>query len=326
MKTNQMKRNLLLMACFFMLGLLNINGQETLTELQALKAEKQAMQGEAQARANTIGAEISDLQKEIDKLSGWVTGHSGMVGFSFDKSNGWVGSPNPDASSSKLGIGMTIFANKTREKSFWNNKVLLDKQWQDIDLSEADQELNDDNLFDNGTVDILNASSLYGYKLNSWLAASGLGELNTSVENFLAPGTLDFGVGATLTPMDNLVIVVHPLNYHVAFSGLDGLDTNGAIGAKVRADYGNEFMISGKKFLWSSTFTTFIPYKNDKTIVDLGEGNTFEAGLFEYTWLNKVNFQVWKGIGVGVSFGLRNSEFESLDTQSYYSLGLSYSL
>jgi hypothetical protein len=312
--------------CIFIVGLADVTGQETIESLRAMKAEKEAMMGEAQAKANGFNAEIADLQKEIDKLSGWVTGNSGLVGFSFDKSNNWIGSPNPDASSSKLGIGMTLFANKTREKSFWNNKLLLDKQWQDIDLSEADQGQAEDNLFDNGTVDILNASSLYGYRLTSWIAASGLGELNTSVENFLAPGTLDLGVGATLTPMDNLVVVVHPLNYHVAFSGLDGLDTKGSIGAKIRADYANEFMISGKKFAWSSTLTTFVPYKNEKSIVDLGDGNTFEAGLFEYTWLNKVNFQVWKGIGVGVSFGLRNSEFESLDTQSFYSLGLSYNL
>ncbi len=307
-----MKKLLLLVVCALFASINVSSAQETLESLKAQKADKMAMHGEAQAKADALKGEIDALQLEIDKLSGWITGLSGLVGFDFNKSNGWVGSPNPDASSSKLGIGITAFANKTREKSFWNNKVLIDKQWQDVDLSDGDQEGENDGLFDNGTVDIVNMSSLYGYKLNSWIAASGLGEVNTSIENFLDPGTLDIGVGATLTPMENLVVVIHPLNYHIAFSGVDGVESSGALGAKLRADYAKEFSVRGKKLLWSSTFTTFIPYQDET------------PSLTEYTWLNKLNFEVWRGIGVGISAGLRNSEYESPDTQNFYSIGLSY--
>ena len=88
------------------------------------------------------------------------------------------------------------------------------------------------------------------------------------------------------------------------------------------------FKINGKDFLWSSTFTTFIPYKNEKTTVIFNEGTpeetTFESGLFEYTWLNTLSFQVWKGIGVGISGGLRQADFEFDGTQSLYSVGLTY--
>lgn len=77
--------------------------------------------------------------------------------------------------------------------------------------------------------------------------------------------------------------------------------------------------------------TSFIPYSDVKQITDdiLDDaGNILipsrEAGMFEYTWLNTLSFEVWNGIGVGVGFGLRNSDFESADLQSYTSLGLSY--
>ncbi|MDX1702207.1 MAG: hypothetical protein R3250_16390, partial [Melioribacteraceae bacterium] len=63
--------------------------------------------------------------------------------------------------------------------------------------------------------------------------------------------------------------------------------------------------------------TTFVPYSSAEEP---------EPTLFEYTWLNTLSFEVWKGIGVGFTLGIRNAEFESPDTQSFYSLGLSYAL
>lgn len=315
-----MKKFGLFIFCFFILSTMSLSAQGTLETLIAQKAEKVAMMGEAQAKVDALKSEIDALQVDIDKLSGWITGYSGIVGFDLNKSNNWASNPNPNSSSSALNIGLTGFANKITTKTFWNNKLLLTKSWQDVNTVEGAEGLG---LFDQSTVDILNLSSLYGYKLNNWIAASALGELNTSLWNFLSPGTLDFGVGATLTPMDNLVIVIHPFNYHVAFSGIDNLDSQGSLGAKLRADYGKEFMINGRKLVWSSTFTTFIPYKNKKTLVP---GTDYEAGLSEYTWLNTLGFEVWKGIGVGISAGLRNAEFESAKTQSFYSLGLSYNL
>lgn len=55
-------------------------------------------------------------------------------------------------------------------------------------------------------------------------------------------------------------------------------------------------------------------------------GGTREAGLFEATWLNTFSFQVWKGIGVGLTFGLRDANFEFEDLQTFYTLGLTYTL
>ena len=290
----------------------NTANAQTIDELKAMQAEKQAMVDDFNSKASAAQSEVNSLQKEIDKLSGWRKGFSGLLGFDFNNSNGWVSNPNPDAYSSALNIGLTAFANRDSEKSFWNNKGIITKSWQDVDLSKADATGEDDNLFDNGTVDIFNIQSLYGYKLSDKFAISAMGDLNTSLGNFLSPGSLDLGTGVTWLPTNNLTVVIHPLNYHVAFSGVDGVESQSGLGAKVRADYTNSFMLAGKKMSWSSTLMGFVPYKST------------EPTLFEYTWLNTISFEIWKGIGVGLGFGLRNAEFESTETQSYQSLGLSY--
>ena len=300
---------------------------QSIDELKNIQTEKQANVDDLQAQIDAAKAEIADLQTAIDKLSGWRTGFTGLVGFNWNSSNGWIANPNPDATSTALNIGLTGYALADKEKTFWHNKGILTKSWQDVDLSEDDGAAENDGLFDNGTVDILNLSSLAGYKINDKIALSGLAELNTSVENFLSPGTFDIGVGATWLPMDNMTVVIHPLNYQIAFSGLDALDTKGSLGAKVRVDYFKDFVISGKSFSWTTTLTSFLPYSNEKQVVELVPGDPtteFEAGLFVYTWLNTITFDVWKGVGVGIGFGLRNAEFESSETQSYTSIGLSY--
>jgi len=300
-----------------------LNGQ-SLDELQTMKAEKEGSIADFEAQIDAANAELAELQKEIDILSGWRKGVTGLVGFDWTNSNGWVSNPNPDARSSALNIGITGFLNNDKEKTFWHNKGIIQKAWQDVDKSEADRTTPDDGLFDNGTVDILNLSSLAGYKLSDKFAISGLGELNTSIGNFLSPGTLDIGVGVTWLPIENLTVVVHPLNYHVAFSGIDDLETTGSFGAKFRVDYFKDFNIAGKGMTWSTTLTGFIPYSDKQQIVTLTDGTDFTAGLTEYSWINTLTFEIWKGIGVGLGWGIRNAKFESASTQSYTTVGLSY--
>ncbi|MEE9371701.1 MAG: DUF3078 domain-containing protein [Saprospiraceae bacterium] len=290
---------------------------QTLDELKNKKAELEAQRAEQQVEADAFNGEIGDLAGQIEILSGWKKGFSGGVGFDFSKSKGWKSNPNPNASSSSLNINLTGFANRKAEGYFWNNKGIIAKSWQDVDLSDADQGGDGDGLFDNSTVDIVNLSSLYGKNIATNLAVSALGEINTSLQNFFDPGTFDLGVGVTWTPSPDLVVVIHPLNYHVAFSGVDGVSSKGSLGAKLRADYTKSVDIGGKPLNWSSTLTTFIPYGG----ADMGEPT-----LFEYTWLNTFSYEIINGIGLGINFGIRNAEFESSDTQSFYGLGLNYTL
>lgn len=295
-------------------------------QAQTLDADLKAKQAElaaAQTALDELAGAVADLESQIETNAGWVKGYSGILGFDLNKSNNWVAAPNRDASSSSLNLGLSAYANNVTESFFWRNSASLTKSWQDVDLSNADGTIDDDGLFDNGTVDILNISSLAGKPISDLIALSGLGELNTSISNFLDPGTLDLGVGVTLTPdIDDLVVVIHPLNYTLAFSKQGGFENTGALGAKIRADFRRDF---GKVNV-QSVFTSFLPYSDKKQNLFVGTPQAFEGGLSYYQWINTVSFNVWNGIGVGISLGLRNASFESPDSQNFYSVGLSYSL
>lgn len=328
-------RNLLLLFCFSFLSAGLMNAQ-TIEEYMSMKADKEATVADLQSQMDATNGEIADLQRQIDLLSGWRKGYSGLVGFDLANSADWIANPNPNSTATSLNLGLTGWANNDKEKTLWHNKGILTKAWQDVDLSTADGMEDEDGLFDNGTVDILNLSSLAGYKFTSKLAATALGELNTSLGNFLAPGTADIGVGVTWLPIENLTVVIHPFNYHIAWPaanavGPDGeISSSGSLGAKFRADYTRDLLIQGRKIAWGSTLTGFLPYSGDKTIFNItdSEGNVTmrEAGLAEWTWLNNFSFEIWKGIGVGLGFGLRNAGFEFNGTQRFTNLGLSLAI
>ncbi|MBP6397743.1 MAG: DUF3078 domain-containing protein [Saprospiraceae bacterium] len=285
---------------------------QTLDELKTMKAEKEGMAAAKQAEADAIKAEIADLTNKITIMSGWRTGVFGALGFSFNQSNNWQTNAIKNSTSATFSGSLSAFANRQAEKYFWNNSGNFNLGYLKFDDEDVE---TDDDKFKRST-DVLRFASLYGYKLNKWVAISALGEYSSSLFNINNPGILDLGAGATLTPITNLVVVVHPLNYHFAFSDAEGVESVAQLGAKVRADYTRKFKGG---ISWASTLTTFLPY---------GSSEAGQPGLFEYTWLNTVAFNVWKGIGVGFTYGLRQADFETWTkkgvTQSYSTLGLSY--
>lgn len=289
-------------------GLIYADAQ-SLMELKEKKAELEATQAEAQTKVDEIQGEIDALQKDITVMSGWQKGLIGNIGLGFGATNNWATSANPNSSNSSLGIGINAFANRINEKDFWRNKGIVTLGWQSLDTDTDDGE--NDGFLDDRTTDLMNLSSLYGRRLSNKLALSALAELNTSVFNFLNPGTFDLGVGFTYTPNDELVVVIHPFNMQAAFSSVEGVSTQSAIGTKIRADYNHTFPGG---LGWSSTLTTFIPYA------------TKDPTLFNYTWLNNLNYTIAGGVGLNLAFGLRNAEFENQNLQTYYTLGLSYAL
>ncbi len=293
----------------------NVEGQ-SLTELKEKQQILLEEQAGVQSKVDELQGQIDALQKKIDYTSGWRKGLAGVVGFNLNRSSKWAKNANPNGFASGLSINGTGFIIRESEKSFWRNTGILNLAWQKVD-PDTDVEGNDTG-FDRIT-DILNLSSLAGYKLSDVLALSGLGELNTSVGNLLSPGTFDLGLGATYTGIENLVLVVHPLNLHVAFPASEvGLSTKAFMGLKLRADYANTF---ANGITWATNFTSFSPYSGEFIS---NTGATISA--FEWTWLNTLTFPVYQGIGLGISFGLRDAAFEYDGTQSFYSLGLSYNL
>lgn len=283
---------------------------QTVEELKAEKAKKDAQISKLQGESNA-------LKSKIDAFPGWKYGAFGTIGANFSGFNNWYSNATPNSSAGNIGVTVNGYANLDREKYFWRNSGNINLGW--IKLDDKSNP-NDDTKF-RGTTDVFSITSLYGYKLNSKWAVSALGEYRTTfINNFNDPGYLDFGVGATWTPIQELVVVIHPLNYNFVFS--DGnTQYDSSLGAKIVADYQKSF----GKFNFKSNLTTFQSYKS--------------GDLSNWTWINSVGFNIWKGIGVGLEAGLRGNKQETFnsntvkwgtlsntknETQSYWLLGLNY--
>jgi hypothetical protein len=294
-------------------GINSINAQ-TKEELQAQKAEKQAEADKYQGEADAI-------QAQIDALPGWRTGAFGTIGGTISEFSNWYSQGTPNNRSGNIGFTFNGYANLIQDKFFWRNSLTTNLNW--VKLDDRDNPDDDDSF--NPTTDVFSLSSLYGRNISKKLAVSGLMEYRTTIlDNFNDPGYLDLGVGATWTPITDLIVVIHPLNYNIVFSDSDSVFES-SMGAKIVADY-----------------TRQIGAINFKT--NLSMFQSYKSGDYSnWTWTNSFGYTLWKMIGVGFDFGLRNNKQEALnyalttlgdteatfdnvdnDLQTYYTIGLSY--
>ena len=287
---------------------------QTEDELKAALAAKKDSINAIQGRADAV-------QAQIDALPGWKLGAFGTIGANLSSFSNWYAQGIPNNSSGNIGVTINAFANRNEAKYFWNNSLNANFSW--VKLDDEDNP-NDESGF-RQTVDVFNITSLYGWKLSEKFAISALGEYRTTVlSNFNDPGYLDLGVGGTWTPIENLTVVVHPLNYNFVFSSDDTIFES-SLGAKIVADYTREIGAISFK----SNFSSFLSYE---------DGN-----LNNWTWINSFSYKLWKMIGVGFDFGLRSNKQEALnyavnvlgetdatfdsidnDLQSYWLVGLTY--
>ena len=312
-----MKRIILISLLFFGVTVINAQSKE---ELQTKKAEKQAEANAAQKEANA-------LQAQIDALPGWRVGAFGTIGGSLSNFNNWYAQGTPNNASGNFGITFNGYANLIKETFFWRNALTTNLNWVKLDNKDID---TDDDSF-NPTTDVFNLSSLYGRNLSKSFAISGLLEYRTTLlDNFNDPGYLDIGVGGTWTPITNLIVVIHPLNYNFVFSSGDTVFES-SMGAKILADYTRQ--IGAVNF--KTNLSMFQSYKS--------------ADYSNWTWTNSFSYTLWKMIGVGFDFGLRSNKQEALNyalgqydplavpiqteptfdnidnkLQTYYTIGLSY--
>lgn len=290
-----------------LLAVTTIAFAQTKEELQAEKAEKQAEADKFQGEANA-------LQAKIDALPGWRKGAFGTIGGSLSNFNDWYSQGAPNNSSGNIGITFNAFANKIEEKYFWRNSLTTNLGW--VKLDNKDDATDSEDF--NATTDVFNISSLYGRNISKTWAISGLAEYRTTIiDNFNDPGFLDVGVGATWTPIENLIVVIHPLNYNFVFADNDAAFESSA-GAKIVADYTRQIGAINFK----SNFSTFQSYE--------------DSDLSNFTWTNSFSYTLWKMIGVGFDFALRSNKQEAANAQgvdlkdadnklqSYYTVGLSY--
>ncbi len=294
----------LVIAVALLLGATTFAQEKNLEELKAEKAKK--------------SAELAKLQGEVDALKGliatypgWRFGGMGTVGINLSGYKNWYSNAMPSSSTANIGIVVNGFADLIAKDYFWKNALGLNLGWTKLD---DESKPNQDKDFKT-TTDALNFSSLFGYNITETIASSALLQYRTTVtKNFNDPGYLDFGVGATWTPMSELVVVVHPLNYNYVFAST-GSTFESSLGCKLMAEYNKDF-----GFLkYRSNFTTFLSYKS--------------SDYSNWTWVNSVGLNVWKGLGVGFEGGLRQNKQEAfsmgdLDNklQSYWLIGISYGL
>ncbi len=289
---------------------------QTIDELKAEQAAKKDSIAAIQGR-------VDALQGQIDAFPGWKTGAFGTIGANISSFNNWYLQGTPNNNSGNIGITVNGFANLDKEKFFWRNSANVNLQWVKLD----DKDNPDDSDSFDGTTDVFNITSLYGYKLSDKFAISALAEYRSSIiNNFNDPGYLDFGVGATWTPITDMVVVIHPLNYNFVFADNDAVYESSA-GAKIVVDYTKQLGAVNFK----TNFSTFQSYES--------------GDLSNWTWINSFGYTLWKGIGVGFEFGLRGNKQETLanalaqdppltptpdfdnidnETQSYWLLGLNY--
>ena len=292
----------------------SVKGQ-TADELKKEQAPKKA-------KIAKLQGEVKALQAKIDALPGWRKGAFGTIGGSISGFNNWYSKSAPTASAGNIGITVNGFANLIEEDFFWRNSAAVNLGWVKLD----EEGVPGDEGFD-ATTDVFTISSLYGKRLNKKWALSGLAEYRTTIiDNFNDPGYLDLGIGATWTPTENLVVVIHPGNYNFVFSdGETAFDSS--LGAKIVADYTKKY----GKLSVKSNLSMFQSYET--------------SDLSNWTFTNSFAYTIWRGIGVGFELGLRKNKQEALNDlqtrainpsplagfndvdnklQSYYLFGMSY--
>jgi hypothetical protein len=197
------------------------------------KEELEAQKAEKQAEVDKYQSEVDAIQAEIDAIPGWHYGAFGTVGGSISEFNNWYAQGSPNNGSGNIGFTLNGYANKLEDSYFWRNSLTLNLNW--VKLDDWDDPTSDDSF--NPTTDVFNISSLYGYKLSEKWALSVFGEYRTTIlDNFNDPGYLDLGFGITWTPIQNLIVVIHPLNYNFVFAK-DDVIFDSSLGAKIVADY-----------------------------------------------------------------------------------------
>lgn len=284
-----------------------------------LKQQKDVVQAEV----DKYKAKADSIQAIIDALPGWRTGAFGVIGGSLSNFSNWYAQGAPNNSSGNIGFTLNAFANKIEKKYFWRNSLNLNLNWTKLDNKDIDTDSDD---FE-PTTDVFSLTSVYGRKLNEKWAISSLLEYRTTLlNNFNDPGYLDLGLGATWTPIENLVVVINPINYNFVFADEDVI-FDSSLGAKIVADYTKQI----GKINFKSNLSAFQSYE--------------DSNLSNWTWINSFSYTFWKNIGVGFDFGLRNNKQEALnffrnnapnpdpnatfdsidnDLQTYYTIGLSY--
>lgn len=312
----------------------------------ALLAEK----AELAAQVAKYSGELAAVDAKLAAIPGWRIGGVGVIGADFNGNNNWYALTAPNSASNGLGIGFNGYANNIQKKFFWRNLLNVTVQRTTTKADRTDENIEGIVALSEG----LDLSSLYGYRINPKWAVSAEGKFTTSIvsydgvsekysTSFLDPAKLTVSAGLTWTPIDALVVLIHPIGYELNFPSGDFVS---APGAKIGAQYAATIY---KGISWASNLSAFIPYSggdaNYTDVLTREITQNYSAGdLVNYTWINGFSAKIFNGIGVALNIGLRGDNqiadralysfadtaagpvvgIGSLKLQSYYTLGLGY--
>lgn len=342
-----MKRQFLIFFILIMIG--GALNAQNIEELKAKKAEKDAIVNTKQGEINSINGEIAAIQKQIDLLKGWRYGVTGILGFDINTNYNWFALATPNSQSTGYGVTFDGFAIRDANKYFWRNLLNVSAK---NTLTKTDKDFDESVLAHASGIDL---SSLFGYKLSPKIAISAEGkwtsaflspkydsptEMEVVINN---PGQLTLSAGVTWLPIQNLVVIIHPLGYQKNWPG----ELFSSPGAKIGANYVGKIY---KNIGWTSNLSAFVPYSSKESVAfnvnDISYPVSYDGigDFMNWTWLNTFTTNLYKGLGVSLSIGLRNdkqiwdlgnlkgmdvpvvSGLESNGIQAYANLGLSYVL
>lgn len=295
---------------------------QSLEELEKQKVEKEKELAQSQQSLKELTNKVKTLEKEVASLTDkttpyprWDKGLFGTLGFNLSNYNDWLAKNTPNISSVNIGVAFNGFINLDQKKFFWQNTGNLTLGWLKFNNKDLD---NDDDGFQ-VSADLLQLNSLFGLKFSKKLAFSSVIDYRTSLleGTFNNPGYLNFGsLGIAWKPNSSLAVSVHSLSYNLILAEKGNNSFESSFGAKIVGDYTRKLP---KGIAWKSNLSAFLSYKN-------------VSDLSDWIWTNSFTTAV-KGVGIGLTLGLRESKQEARalertdnPLQSYWLLGLSYSL
>ncbi len=271
------------------------------------------------AKIGKLEKEASLVQAKIDQQYGWKVSVFGTVGVNLSDFSNWYSNSKPNLSSGNINIAHDVYAKLNREKYFWLSYLNLNLGWKKSYNKDKDAK---NKGFENKT-DIFKIGSLFGYKLTDKFSVSFLTDYRGAlIKDFADPSFWDLGLGASWNPVKDCYIVVNPLSYEFIFSGNDKVYKS-SMGAKFLVDYTRKI---GKINL-KTNLTAFLSYKS--------------LDYSSWTWTNSLSYTLWKKIGLGFNFGLRQNKQEAFNSkitsyptlkdtdnklQYFWMFGLSYAL
>lgn len=262
------------------------------------------------------------MDKLIREFPGWTSGVGVLFGLDFAGQDKWYAVETPFTRTSNFGIGLNAFANLNEDKYY----VKMDAAANWARGNAAQLDANGDVVLESPiSIGTFAAQARPGYYIyEDLIAVSGRIGWNTILFDF-SPGQITASAGASITPIRDLEIWVHPLAYQLNYPGED-------FTSKAGASFGGSYVGNlYKNIKWTSTLEGFFAYGGD-------EANGVEASdLHNWTWRNGfVIDNVFKGIGVGITYDLRQNKQLAKNfgigkedrgaLQSLYNVGFSYTI